>query len=230
MREGGGEIGLRGFLSGAEFTECGTEGEGPETFASAKTEIEEFGDAFELDAERGFVGGGEDDGLDEAAAGFDEDEFAADFFGRVDDAAKGEVGGELREVVGVVGAEFFLGRRQGAQGGFDLAQNRGSRGGRGEELVDATGESERPAGVEDASGDGHFKGGCGRGCASGGAKLLVPARAELGAPKALGTVAGFTRADGEAGEFSYAQAGGALIEVEVHSGVQSSTISVWRRR
>jgi len=216
LREGGGEVGLRGFLAGAEFAECGVEGEGAEAFAGAEAEVEELGYAFELDAKGGFVGGGERDGLDEAAAGFDEDEFAADFFDGVGDAAEGEVGGELGEIIGVVGAEVFFGRGEGAEGGFDFTEDGRRRRGGGEKLVDAAGEGEGPAGVKDAAGDGNLKGGRGRGRAGGGAEFLVPAGAELGAPEALGAVAGFTRADGEAGEFADAQAGGALIEVEGH--------------
>jgi len=75
--EGGGEVALGGFLAGARGGEGRAEGKVAEAFAGAVAVIEKFGDAFELNAEERVVGGGEGDGLGEAAGDFDEDELRA---------------------------------------------------------------------------------------------------------------------------------------------------------
>ena len=134
--EGGAELGAGGFLAGARGRECRMETESAEAEAGALAEIEKLGDAPEADAEKGVAfGGGERDGLGEAGASFDKEEFAAGAGGGGVEAVESEVGGELSEVGRVVGAEFVGGGGDGAGDGFDLAQDNvvGAR----EALVDA---------------------------------------------------------------------------------------------
>src|SRR5476651_2671621 len=104
----------------------------------------------------------------------------------------------------------------------------GERGERGwaQELVDAAGERERPAAVNDAALDGDLELGGGDIGGGAGPELVVPVRAELRAPQTGGTAAGIVRAEGEGGEFARAQRGRAGVEIEAHRG-QSSRISVW---
>jgi hypothetical protein len=83
-------------------------------------------------------------------------------------------------------------------------------------LVDASGEGECPAVVDDLAGDGDFELGGGVFGGSLGAELVMPVGAELGAPETGGRAGRIAGAEGEVGEFTHAEAGGALIEVEVH--------------
>ena len=218
VRQGGGEVSLGRLLAFAKFGKWRMKTEVAKAFAGAETEVEELRHTLELDAEGGLVARGKRDGLRESGAGLDEDEFSTDFFRGIGDAAEREVGGELREVVGVGGAQVFLGRGHGIEGGLDLAEDGGGVAGGGQKLVDAAGEGERPAAVENAAGDRHLESRGGRGGGGGGAEFLMPARAETGAPETLraGRVAGITRTDRERGELADAQRSGALIEVEVH--------------
>ena len=141
-----------------------------------------------MDAEWSFVGESECDRLAETAAGFNEDEFAADFLGRIGDAAEGDVGGELSKIGGVVGAQFRFVGGERAKSGFYLAEDSGRRSRCWKKLVDATGERQCPACVKNAAGYGNLKGGGGCGDASVGTKFLMPAGAKLCAPDALGVV------------------------------------------
>jgi hypothetical protein len=131
------------------------------------------------------------------------------------DAGEGEVGGELDEVAGVVAAEdgFVGGERAGHA--LDFAEGEGA--GTGYELVDAAGQGEGPAGVEEAAGDDDLERGGGGFVGGAGAQLVVPVRAELGAPESGGTAAGVVRAGGERRELADAQAGTALVEIEFHA-------------
>ena len=127
LGERGGEVGLRRLLADAQFGERRSEGERAKAFAGALAEVEEFCDTFELDAEWSFVGESECDRLAETAAGFNEDEFAADFLGRIGDAAEGDVGGELSKIGGGVGAQFRFVGGERAKSGFYLAEDSGDR-------------------------------------------------------------------------------------------------------
>ena len=136
--EGGGEIALGGFLAWAWGGEGRSETQVTEAFAGAVAEREELGDAFELAAEERVVGGGEDDGLREAAGNFDEEELrakgrarrAGNFGGaRVQqgvlriEAPEGGVGGELDEIFRIVAAEFGFVDGQCARDGFDFPKD-----------------------------------------------------------------------------------------------------------
>ena len=109
-----------------------------EAFAGAVAEREELGDAFELASEERVVGGGEDDGLCEAAGNFDEEELSAqgrarragDFGGaRVQqsvlriEAPEGGVSGELDEIFRIVAAEFGFVDGQCPRDGFDFPED-----------------------------------------------------------------------------------------------------------
>ena len=99
----------------------------------------------------------------------------------------------------------------GAEGGVAAVDGRG---GGAEELVDAAGERERPAAVDEAAFDGNFKFGGGGGGGGLRAEFVVPVGAELGAPDTRGTAAaaGGVGAELEGGELPDAQSGGAGIE------------------
>ena len=129
------------------------------------------------------------------------------------EAGEGGVGGELDEVRRVLGAEFGVVGGEFAGDGFDFAEGDASLA--GDELVDAAGEGEGPAVVDDAAGDGDFEEGVAALGGGLGAELVVPVGAELGAPEAGGGAEGIAGAEGELGELTNAQAGGALVEVEV---------------
>jgi hypothetical protein len=126
--EGGGEIALGGLLAGARRGEGRAETEVAEAFAGAVAEGEELGDAFELGAEQGVVGGGEDDGLGQAGLGFDEAQLRVEsgklrVRGRREaEAPKGGVGGELDEILWVVAAEFRFIDGERARDGLDFAK------------------------------------------------------------------------------------------------------------
>ena len=221
--EGRGEIALRRFLAGARGGEGRPEPEVAEAFAGAEAEVEELGDAFELGAEEGVVGGGERDGLREAGLGFDKDELRAERGegraggGAEAEAPQGGVGGELDEIVGVVAAEFGFVGREGAGDGLDFAE--GECGAGAEELIDAAGEGEGPAAVDEAALDGDLELGGGGGGGGLGAEFVVPVGAELRAPEAgRAAAAGVVGAEGEGGEFADTQAGGAGVEGEFHAG------------
>ncbi len=93
------------------------------------------------------------------------------------------------------------------------------RGGGAEELVDAAGERERPAAVDEAACDGNFELGGGGGGGGLRAEFVVPVGAELGAPKARGAAAaaGVVGAEREGGELPDAQSGGASIKRKFHA-------------
>src|SRR5688572_11451811 len=113
-----------------------------------------------------------------------------------------------------MGAKFGFVGGEVAGDGFDFAQRDAAIS--GDELVDATGEGERPAVVDDAASDGDFEEGV---AAFGGgldAELVVPVRAELGAPDAGGAAGRIAWAEREIGKLTNAQAGGALVEIEIH--------------
>jgi hypothetical protein len=136
--EGGGEIALGGFLAWAWGGERRSETQVTEAFAGAVAERKELGDAFELAAEERVVGGGEGDGLGEAAGSFDEDELRAKTrerrartFGgaraqqgvlRIE-APEGGVGGELDEIFRIVAAEFRFVDGQCPRDGFDFPED-----------------------------------------------------------------------------------------------------------
>lgn len=85
-------------------------------------------------------------------------------------------------------------------------------------MIDAPGEGEGPAAVEDAAFDRDFELGGGGVFGGGlGAELLVPVGAELSAPETLGAAGGIARAEGEIGKLPDAQAGGAGVEGEFHA-------------
>ena len=86
-----------------------------------------------------------------------------------------------------------------------------------EKLVDAAGEGEGPAAVEDPAGDDNFE--FGRGAMVGGglgAEFVVPVRAELGPPDPLRSTAGVVRAERERGKVADAERGHAVLEIEFH--------------
>ncbi len=136
------------------------------------------------------------------------------------EAGEGVVGGELDEVGRVLGAQLGVVGGELAGDGFYFAQR--ERIVRGHELVDAAGEGERPAVVDDAAGDRDFKEGAGVFRGGLRAELLVPVGAELGAPEAGGTAGRVAGTEGEIGELTDTQAGGALIEIVVHLGKTGS--------
>ena len=122
----------------------------------------------------------------------------------------------MDEVFGIVAAEFGFVGGERARDGFDFAEGDGDVG--AEELIDAAGEGEGPAAVNEAALDGDFEGGGGCGRGGLGAELVVPVGAELRAPDARGAraAARVVRAEGEGGELADAQAGGAGVEREFH--------------
>ena len=133
--EGGGQLGLRGFLAGTRSREGRPVAEAAQARAGALAQIEELGDAFELSAEERVVGGGERDGLREAAPDLDKNQFGArkaglgnvthwvTLFGRGNKAEERGVSGELNEILWIVGAQFSLVGGKRAGDGFDLAEN-----------------------------------------------------------------------------------------------------------
>ena len=76
--ERGGQLDLGRLLAGAQDGEGRMETEVPQAFPGAQAEIEELGDALELDPENRLVGGRERDGLGESALSLDEHQFRAE--------------------------------------------------------------------------------------------------------------------------------------------------------
>ncbi|MCX6956343.1 MAG: hypothetical protein NTV51_29770 [Verrucomicrobia bacterium] len=222
--EGRGEVALRRLLAGTGCLERRAEAQAAQALAGAEAEIEKLGDALELAAEKGVVGGGEGDRLGEAAGGLDEDELRAEGGGGGVGAETPQrgVGGELDEVVGVVAAEFGFVGGERAGDGLDLAEDDQGAGrgvvaggdGGADELVDAAREVEGPAAMDDGARDGDFElGGGGVGGDGLGPELVVPVGAELGAPEAsIAAAAGVMGAEGEGGKLADAQADGAGVE------------------
>ena len=227
----GGELGPGRFLAGAQGGKRRMEAQAAQALAGAEPQVQEFGHALELRAEKALVGGGERDGLGEPAAGLDEHEFAPKGRGtRVEgrgaqdgrgNPGEGEVTGELHEIAGVIGAQGGLVGGQRTGDGLDLAE--GDRAGEVHALVDAAGQGERPAAVKDPAGDRDLELGAGCFLRGAGAELVVPVGAELRPPDPGGTAAGIMRAGGELREFAHAQAGGALVEVEFHRFTTNDT-------
>ena len=207
------------------------EAQAAQPFAGTQAEVEEFGHALELGAEEALVGGGEQDGLGESAAGLHEYEFASKGGGTSveergaqdgrGNPVEGEVTGELHEIAGVIGAQGGLVGGQRTGDGLDLAE--GDRAGEVHALVDAAGQGERPAAVKDPAGDRDLELGAGCFLRGAGAELVVPVGAELRPPDPGGTAAGIMRAGGELREFTHAQAGAALVEVEFHRFTTNDT-------
>ena len=181
----GGELGLGPFLAGSRGRKGRLVAQAAEALARPQAQAEEFGDAFELDAEQAIVGRRERQRLREAGVGFDKHQFEAGRgVGPRCGPQQGGVGGELDEIVGVLGAEFGFVRRQGAGDGLDFAQRDAAR--VAEDLVDAAGEREGPAAMNDRALDRNLELGAGVLGERARTKLAVPVGAELRAPQAGG--------------------------------------------
>ena len=229
MTEGGGEVGLDGFLAGAEFGEGGAQGECAAPGGGAQPLVEKLDDDIELVVHERLVEWREHDGLREAGRGFDEDEFAARS-GATQRAAQDGVGGELEKVGGVVRAQVLFGHGERARDGFDFAENGA------DDLVDAAGERKCPTLPDELALDRHFEGdvrapGTGDGIFlfGAGAELVVPVLAELRAPETLRAAAGFLRADGEVGKLADTEVGGAELEGELHARAARAGVPSRRR-
>ena len=209
------EFGLRGFLAGATRREGRSKLQSAQAFPRPPAQIEELRDALEPRREQQLVRPCEANILGQTAVGFDEDQLRADRRFRCGKTAQGDVRGQLREIRGIIGAQVFLGERQRGGDRLDLAQQLTTCG-VGHDLVDASGQRDRPAAVKHGAVDRHFKPRAGmirRGLRL---KFTVPVGAELRTPQPGRPVAPFAWSDGKIGEFADAQFGGALDEIEVH--------------
>jgi len=203
-----------------------------QAFARAQSQIQKLRDTLQLGPKHPVVRRSERNRLGESAAGLDKHELGAEcglcrsvLSGRL--RCRGlqrrrrhfperDVGGELRKVARIIRAQFaFLdGKRSGDC--LDFAKGDGAGG--AQQLVDAPRELQGPAAVENPAFDCDFERGLGFGGGRLGAKLLVPVRAELGAPQTGRSAAAVARPHREIGEFPDTQAGGALVEGEFHAG------------
>ena len=87
----------------------------------------------------------------------------------------------------------------------------------GQDLVEAAGEGDGPAAVEQAAFDRHLENGAGQLSGGADAHFVVPMLAKLGAPETLGLAAGFARAEDEIRKLPDAQAGGPVCEGKLHA-------------
>ena len=177
-------------------------------------QVEELRHPVETLAEEPVVGRPEHDRLREARVRLDEHELA--FFAG---APQGGVGGKLREVSGIVGAQLVLARGKRAGHGLDLPKDRLA--GRAHDLVDPAREGHDPALPGDLALDGDLELGVGALGDRLRPELVVPPGPQLRAPDPPRAAHRPDWPDREVGEVADAHPDAALVEVESHGMMMS---------
>jgi hypothetical protein len=114
----------------------------PPALGGAKTEVQKLNQRVELVVDQRLVERRERDGLRQAGAGLDEDKLGRGLRCAAEPSHH-HIRRELAEIVGIVGAQFLLRRREGAHDAFDFTKRIANK------LVDSTAELECPAAVHE---------------------------------------------------------------------------------